>query len=115
MKPEVYKAKKLWGGRVSIRSSVLKYAKRTHRKVKIIYDGQYMYVDANTPYETTAPPQIAQRTDKYMRKGEAYELFDYVWSPVVEKNVVDYTSEGLSKLAEAWANFKKGRQMGIDK
>jgi hypothetical protein len=98
MKYEVYKIKRLWGGYASVRSSVVEFAKRTHRKVKIEYDGQYMIIDGDTKYEITAPPQIAQRTDKYMKKGKPYQLYDYLWSPVNEKTPTEYTQDGLKEL-----------------
>lgn len=114
MKYETYKIKRLWGGYASVRSSVIEFAKRTGRAVKIEYDGQYMVVDGNTKYEITAPPQIAQKTDKYMRKGKPYQLYDYLWSPHIEKNVVDYTNEGLGKLLEAWKALKRPKQNTLD-
>lgn len=116
MRYETYKIKRLWGGYASVRSCVIEFAKRTGRKVKIEYDEQYMMVDGETPYEITAPPQIAKITDKYLRKGKPYQLYDYFWAPLNEKTPRDYTCEGLSLLYKAFktALKKEPKQLSFD-
>lgn len=100
-----FKARKLWGGDVSVQSFIVEYAKKMKQKIKIVYENGYMIIDAKTPYKITAPPQLAQRTDKYIHKGTAYQLYDYLWNPVA-KEERDYTAEGIKQLSEVWKRFK---------
>lgn len=102
-----FHARKLWGGDVSVQSFIVEYARKMKQKIEIIYDNATMIIDSNTPYKITAPTQIAQRTDKYIKKGEAYQLYDYKWHPQIVKEE-EYTREGLEKLHEAMSKlFKK--------
>jgi len=104
---EVFKSRKIWGGYISVPSFLYDYAKRTHKKIRIEFEGQYMIVDTKTPYEITAPTQTAQRTDKYTKKGTPYQLYDFFWVPVEEIRPEEYTATGLTKLHEAMAKFFK--------
>lgn len=100
-----FKSRKLWGGSVSVPSFLVDFAKKTQKKIKIEYEGQYMVVDGLTHYEVTAPPQIAKRTDKYIRAGQPYQLYDYVWNPQEDKGPIGYTKEGLERLHDAYAKI----------
>ena len=105
-----YKCKKLWGGKVSVRSCVVDYARRTGQSIEVEFNGQKMVINNKSAYEVTAPPQTAQRTDRYMKKGESYQLYDFLWQPKIEIN--DWTNEGRSKLLSAW-NKIKNKQFGL--
>lgn len=109
-----FKAKKLWGGDVSVQSFIVEYAKKMKQKIKVEYQNAYMIIDGETPYKITAPPQIAQRTDNYIKKGMMYQLYDFAWNPqVVEPD--GYNEEGLRKLHEAMSKVfkKKDKQLDI--
>lgn len=104
----------MWGGDVSVGSFVVKYALKTKQKIRLEYDSGHMIIDGNTPYKITAPTQIAQRTDQYIKKGEPYQLYDYKWEPrVVEPD--GYTEEGMIKLHEVMLKVfgKKTEQLKI--
>ena len=110
---EVFKARKLWGGYVSVPDCIVKYAVRTRRKLRVEFEGQYMMIDKNSKYEVTAPNQTAHRTDKYIKKGATYQLYDYFWLPVDEVRPTDWTTKGLEKLSQAWKNLNKPKQMEV--
>ena len=101
-----FPTRKLWGGDVSVPSFLVQYAKKMHQQIKITHENAYMIIDGKTPYLITAPTQVAQHTDKYIKRGEYYSLYDYKWNPTIE--VKDYTKEGLGKLHNAMSKiFKK--------
>jgi hypothetical protein len=112
---EIFKTRKLWNGFVSIPNFVVEYAKRNHRPIRVEYEGKYMLVTKDSQYQITAPPQTAQRTDKYIKKGNQYELFDYLWAPVEEVKEVEFTDEGRTKMLNAWKKLKAPKQMVLDK
>lgn len=95
-----YHCAKLWGGRVSVRDCVVKYAKKTGQAIQVEYDGQVMKINSTTPYTCDMRHHIAQMTDKYIKQGQTYLLFDYTWTPVVESEN-EWTDEGKSKMFEA--------------
>ena len=96
-----------------MRSSTVEHAKKMKQVIKIEYQNGYMMIDGNTPYEITAPPQIAQRTDEYVKKGEMYQLYDYAWNPTIVEQ--DYNAEGLTKMHEAMSKVfgKKPQRLEI--
>ena len=112
---EVFKSRKLYGGYISIPDFVVKYARRTHKKVRAEFEGQYMLISPDDKYEVTAPNQTAHRTDKYIKKGQIYTLWDFWWSPVDEVKPTDWTMGGLSKLVEAYRKMKAPKQMDLTK
>lgn len=101
-----YSCKKLWGGRVSVRDCVVKYAEKTGQVIQIEFEGQFMRVNKDTPYTTDERHHIALRTDKYIKKGLTYKLLDYVWNPELKKQE-EFTTDGRAKLLEAWKKIQK--------
>ena len=97
---QIYKIKRLWGGKASIRSSIIEHIKKMKQQLRVEYQNGYMIINGDTPYEITAPSQIAQRTDEYIKKGQLYQLYDYEWNPTVV--VTDYNKEGLQKLHDIY-------------
>lgn len=110
----IFKARKLWGGDVSVQGHIVEHAKKMKQKIKIMYQNAYMIIDGNTPYQITAPAMIAQHTDSYIKKGQMYQLYDYRWNPQVVKQE-DYTVEGMEKLHSAMEKIfkKKDKQLDI--
>jgi hypothetical protein len=111
---EVFSSRKLYNGYVSVPSCIVEYAKRNHKNLRVEYGGQYMIVTPKTPYEVTAPPQQARRTDKYIKKDEYYNLWDYQWLPIEEVKEAEFTNEGRMALLNAWKNLKKPKQLELD-
>jgi len=102
-----YHCHKLYGGRVSVRDYLVKYARKTRQVIEIYYEGNKMRVNGNTQYECDGRNHLAKRTDKYIKRGETYQLYDYVWNPVVTEPE-DMSLDGRMSLLKAWKNMKKG-------
>lgn len=96
---EVYKAKKMFGGRVSVRSPLIDYIKRMNDKLTLEYGGKEMLITPKTPYTCDERLHRAERTDKYIKKGEYYKLYDYVFS--ARPSVVEETMGGIKAKWEA--------------
>ena len=98
--------KKLFGGRVSVRSYLVKYCKKTRQNLVIEFEGQNMTVEWPDlgRYTTDGNTYTAKRYDRYIRLGEKYKLYDYIWRPNVEP--VGWTKEGLKKYLEIVRIFK---------
>lgn len=111
-----YKAKKMWQGKVSVRSFIVEYCRKMREPLQIEYDGRIMKVKNLKDYTCDERPQIAQRSDKYIKKGEIYRLYDYEFFPQEEVNPAsDWEMEGLKKMLIAWKNSKKPKQLSLDK
>ena len=114
-----YDCEKIYGGRVSVRNYMVKLAKRTHQKLLLTLVnknhsfippdmvGQQMTIDEKTPYTCDERTFNASYPDIGIKKGEAYQLWDYWWETNYKEPPQDYTGEGLSKLHEAMAEFFK--------
>ena len=66
-------------------------------------------------YTCDERPQIAQRSDKYIKKGSIYRLYDYEFIPQETAKELDWTLDGLRKLSEAFKNLNKPKQMDLTK
>lgn len=99
--------KKMWGGKVSVRSYLVEYGIKTNQPLKIVFEGQEMVILPEKLKNYTCENQefTAKRTDKYIRAGEKYKLYDYEWIP--QKNY-GWTEKGLKHLFECYKKvFKK--------
>jgi hypothetical protein len=110
---EVFSSRKLYNGYVSVPSCILDYVKRNHKSLRVEYGDHYMIVTPKTPFEITAPPQKAQRTDRYIKKGEYYNLLDFQWLPLETVKPIEYTNDGRLKMLEAWKNLRKDKQLEV--
>jgi hypothetical protein len=110
---EVFKSRKLWGHFVSVPSCIAEYARRNHRNLRVEYEDKYMIITPKTDFELNAPPQKANRTDKYIKKGEYYQLRDYQWLPLETVKPIEYTNDGRLKMLEAWKKLKSPKQMEV--
>lgn len=54
----------------------------------ICYGGKTMRVHNLDDYTCDQRRHIAERTDTYIRKGDLYSLFDYVWAPDEDKKTL---------------------------
>lgn len=108
----IFRAKKLWGGDVSVQSHIVEHAKKMKQKIKVEYQNAYMIIDGNTPYQITAPAMIALHTDSYIKKGQMYQLYDYRWNPqVIEPEM---SIEGRLKMLQAFKDMKKKKDKQLD-
>jgi hypothetical protein len=92
------KVKKIFGGRVSVRSYLVKYCKKTHKDLTIEFERQNMTVrwpDLGR-YTTDGNTYTAKRFDQYIRLGDKYKLYDYIWRPDIEDK--GWTTEGAKKF-----------------
>jgi hypothetical protein len=109
----LYKCKKMWQGRVSVRSYLVEYCQKMKEPLVIEFEGKRMKVKDLKDYACDERPQIAQRSDKYIKRGETYHLYDFEFIPE-EPTPLDYTKEGLSSLLKAWKALKKPKQLSLD-
>lgn len=86
MKTEIFYARKLYNGRVSVQSSVVEYCKRLGRKLIVDYEGQRMLVHNLDNFTCDGQSFLARHTDKYIKSGNTYKLYDYIWAPIEEKH-----------------------------
>lgn len=103
-----FKSKKLWGGKVSVRSCIVEFAKKTGQVIEVTHNGLKMKINSASSYTCDNVPHIAQRTDKYIKAGKVYQLFDYEWKPIVEND--EWTSSGKESLLSAWKKLKEAKQ-----
>ena len=109
-----YTARKMWQGKVSVRSFIVEYCIKMKEPLTIEYEGKLMKVRNLKDYTCDERPQIAQRSDKYIKKGEIYRLYDYEFIPQEDVNPAsDWEMEGLKKMLLAWKNLKKPKQTTI--
>jgi hypothetical protein len=107
--------KKMYGGRTSVRDYLVKYCKKMREPLIIDFENKQMRVKDLNKYYCDQIPHHAQLTDKYIRKGEVYYLWDYLFEPNIEATPpTEYTETGLKGLLQAWKNLKKPKQMPID-
>lgn len=85
MKIEIFYARKLYNNRVSVQSSVVDYARRRGRKLIVDYEGQRMLVHNLEDYTCDNQSFLARHTDKYIKAGNSYQLYDYYWDPIEQK------------------------------
>lgn len=112
MKTEVFYARKLYNGRVSVQSSVVDYARRLGRKLIVDYEGQRMLVSNLEDYTCDNQSFLARHTDKYIKTGNMYKLYDYVWSPVEQKREEpEISMEGRMKMLQAWKDMQKKKEV----
>lgn len=95
----VFKAKKMFGGRVSVRSYHIDYITRMRDKLRLIYDGREMIITPKTPYICDGRLHKAEKTDKYIKRGDYYKLYDYVF--LAKSKPIEETMEGLKAKFEA--------------
>jgi len=107
----IYQAKKIWEGKVSVRSYLVAYCKRNRENLIIKYQGGKMtveYYDLDR-YTTDGIKYVTKISDQYIAKGKKYILCDYKWQ--IDPEPVSWTKEGADKLISAWRNisykFKK--------
>jgi len=80
----------------------------------IEFEGKQMKVRDLDKYYCDDIPHTAQRSDKYIRKGHQYRLYDYLFEPNIEATPpTDWTTGGISKLVEAWKNLNKPKQLPL--
>src|SRR3990167_11275435 len=98
----IYQVKKIFGGKISIRSHVVRFAKRTRQPIVVKFNRQKMTIDYYSlgNYTTDNNEYTAKRTDQYASIGEKYKLYDYIWRPDSEH--IGWTQEGLYKVSEIW-------------
>lgn len=92
-----YTAKKMFGGRVSVKSPVVDYAKRVDEKIRLTFKDRFMIVTPHTQYTCDDRFHKAEKSDEYIKKGEYYKLYDYVFNP--RKNAKFDTGHYKSKRA----------------
>lgn len=98
--------KKLFGGKVSVRSYLVKYCKKTRTNLVIEFEGQKMTVEYPNldRYTTDGNTYTAKRYDQYIRMGDKYKLYDYIWRPDVEP--ASWTKQGMELVISAWKKIK---------
>jgi len=104
-----YKSLKLWQGKISVRSFIVEFAKKTGQSIEVEYNKQKMIVNSKTPYTCDQMPHLAQRSDMYIKKGDTYHLYDFEWKPIIK--IDEWTGDGRLKMLDAW----KKLQMGVQK
>jgi len=110
MKTEVFYARKLYMGNVSVQSSIVEYCKRLGRKLIVDYEGQRMLVHNLDNFVCDGQSFVAHHTDKYIKAGRLYKLYDYSWNPVEQK----HTDEGEGLFAPSNTEHIK-RMLAIKK
>lgn len=105
----IYKAKKLWTGRVSVRDYIVAYCKKMNEPLTIMYQDRHMRVRDLADFYCDQRHHIAQRSDKFIRKGQTYMLYDYLWDPS-DPVEVEYTEDGRKAMLTAWKALKKNVQ-----
>jgi hypothetical protein len=101
-----YHCKKMYGGKLSIRSPIVEYCIKMKEQLTIEFEGKKMIVKNLKDYTCDERPQIAQRSDKYMKRGDIYRLYDYTFIPEEDKPL-DFTKDGMTKMYEAMKGFFK--------
>jgi len=113
-----YTCKKQFAGKVSVRSYIVEYCQKMKEPLTLLFDGKSMKIKNLKSYTCDNIPFVAQMSDKYIKKGAIYRLYDYEFSPDPEI-VQDYTDLGLKRkfeaMKEALFGKKKETQMSIDK
>lgn len=107
MKTEIFYARKLYMGKVSVQSSVVDYCKRLGRKLIIDYEGQRMLVHNLDDYTTDGQSFMARYSDKYIKSGNNYKLYDFQWLPSEQRHEEEQTSlEGRLAMLRAWKELQ---------
>lgn len=110
----LYQCKKLWGGRVSVRSYIVDYCKKMKEPLIVTFENKRMKIRNFRSFYCDGRTYTAEMTDKYIKKGETYKLYDFQWNPEV-KHEEYYTMEGMSKMVKCWKKIKDGTQLPLDK
>ena len=110
-KIEIFYARKIWNGKVSVQSSVVEFCKRLDRKLIVDFQGQRMLIQNLNDYTCDGQSFLAHHSDKYMKAGQMYKLWDYTWVPVEQKpEEPEITLEGRMKMLAAWKELQKKKQ-----
>lgn len=106
----------MFTGRTSVRDYLVKYCKKMREPLIIEFEDKQMRVKDLDKYYCDQIPHHAQHSDKFIRKGDVYYLWDYLFEPNIEvKPTSDWEMEGLKKMLLAWKNLKKPKQLSFDK
>ncbi len=112
-----YKCLKMFGGRVSVRSYVFEYAKRTKQVIELTLttNGQRMRINGETPYICEGATFYTKHADEYIKKNMPYKLYDFVWTPILEEPE-EITMDGRAAMLRAWKELqkKKSEQLNIE-
>jgi len=112
-----YTCKKLFGGNVSVRDYVVKFAKKTGQIIELTLEinGQKMRINGDTPYRCDRQTFYTKRADSYIKKDKPYQLWDYTWSPqTIEPE--DINMDGRMAMLKAWKELQnnKNKQLNIE-
>ena len=86
MKIEIFPVRKIYEGKVDVWDKVVDYCKRLNRKLIVDFEGQRMLIHNLDAYTYEGQCYVAQRDDKYMKMGDVYKLYRFVWAPVEQKH-----------------------------
>lgn len=112
MKIEIFYARKLYNNRVSVQSSVVDYARRLGRKLIVDYNGERMLVHNLDDYSCDGQSFLARHTDKYIKAGNMYKLYDYIWSPIEQKHEEPEISlGGRMMMLKAYKEMMKQKEV----
>ena len=112
----MFYARKLYMGNVSINSQVVEYCKRLGRKLIVDYQGARMLIKDLDNFLCDGQTFIAHHSDKYMKAGNTYKLYDYIWAPIEAKHEEpEISMEGRLAMLKAWKDLQKGKQLSIIK
>ena len=101
----------MFTGRTSVRDCIVKYCKRMKEPLVIEFEGKQMKVKDLDKYYCDNIPHHAQLSDKYIKKGQVYYLYDYLFVPNIEEvPAQDYTKEGLEMKLKALKDALFGKQ-----
>lgn len=110
----LYKCKKMFTGRTSVRDYLVKYCRKMKEELIIEFEGKQMKVRDLDKYYCDNIPHHAQHSDKFIKKGDVYYLWDYLFEPNIEINPAEnWEMDGLKKMLLAWKNLKKPKQMKV--
>ena len=68
-------------------------------KLKLVYDGREMIITPKTPYTCDERLHKATKTDKYIKAGQYYKLYDYIFT--AKPKPIQETMDGLRTRFEA--------------
>lgn len=99
--------------RTSVRDYIVKYCKKKREPLVIEYDDKQMRVKNLDKYTCDQIPHHAQLSDRYIKKGDVYYLYDFLFEPTIEVKKAEFTNEGRMAMLNAWKKLKAPRQMTI--
>jgi hypothetical protein len=107
----------MYAERVSVRSYVFEYAKRTKQVIELnlTTNGQRMRINGETPYICEGQTFYTRHADEYIKANKPYKLYDFVWRPIIEQPE-EITQDGRLAMLKAWKelNKKKVEQTTIE-